>query len=651
MTETPPPPQPDNNEEFDFDLLPMAELVELPDLPFEVKEYNPHAAVESSQQQAGQPSPQPATKPRKKMGKLAKWVLSSGLSLGTLGTLSTTVYLENGNVAQECNISHIPVKDGKVTVGVDSFLGQVFEKNNHIVFGDTDHTAEEIPLFIAAHVRDLKAAGVNAIFIELDRKHQDTRDNYLRGRFSYQMLETYDYLNRQCKEHGIDVVLMDVDFKSDEAKDAYTRYSECMRKYKEQGIGFSNTEEYLGPGCGAFLREREEANHAWVELIKQKGYNKTVTLCGTHHTTNPHWFEPDTDELVAQLGGGCVYINLRPTTGAKDVSILRERRWNPVQEQPEFTIRMARLPEDVKKALNYDLFRHLAGRGEFDGLMSAPESTRAFVKMPWYEYVAMKEGGDHGYADYHQLCRYNEFREFNKNSKLDWLNDSPRGKALLGAYRNLEHLDYCLKNPHLNMIGMDKEAATSIKAEFWKANFIEVAQKMEKFNHESKRKHDEYQKRNPLFYGGSPTVQPSDLARIRWLALQEEKEPELARVIELTNDNSTLMPLIFHLGRPEEMRKQIEVSEKLGEQWKVACNCLQDAVYSKDMLVADAQLVIMKQIGVDIKKQPKDMLECANMKCLEALPEIEKQVEAYKRKKVRPENPAGMAGGKGGRSL
>lgn len=599
---------PDNNEEEE---LPEAELVE-----------------EGGEAQEAHPPPK-----RRRVLNRRNFLLA-----GAAGALGFGLYKgkqEHDNVAQECHIDHIPVKNGNVTLDVKEFLRQIYARNNHIVFGDTDHTAEEIPLFIAAHVNDLKAAGAQAIFIEFERAHQPYRDHYLRNKFSYQLLATYDYLNQECKKHGIDVILMDVDFKSDAAKDAYVKYCACMKNYKEKGIPFSNTEKYLGYGWKAFLREREEANAAWVDLIREKGYTKTVTVCGTHHTSNPHWFTPDTDEMIAKLGGGCVCMNIEPTDRT-NVAIRRESRWNPVAEKPEFTLQVAKLPNDLKNALNYNIFQHLVRREEFDTLMEADEAVRGFVKMPPFAYIAMTEGGDRGYYGYYARCNYDEYALFKKQGHLDWLADEAQGKAILEAYRNLNRLGGRLTNPTLNIVRADPAQMTPVMRCFWDRNFPGVIQRIEKLNQEIKQKTADYKRAHPGAYMPLIEFIPSELAQLRWLTLTDEKETEMAAIVDRVGRRPSLWSPIYYLGISEEDQKRRLLQQKTTNEWDKACETLQEAAYKKDMRAAREAIAAMKNTIAEINRQPEPLRRDFNSAATAILPEFEKQIALYEARKARP---------------
>lgn len=549
----------------------------------------------------------PSSPPPGRVKKAREWLLKHWKKVtlaGALGGAGTAGVIERNSVSQTAHVSHIPADSGKVTLSTADFLKELFARNNHVVFGDTDHTAEEIPMFIAAHVKALKEAGVEAIFLEVDREHQPNKDQVLKGKFSYQLQPTFDFINRECQKHGIEVRLMDISLQSEEAKDAAARYYECNRKWKEHGEPYAMDETHLGPHYKAFLAERDAANQQWVDLIKESGFKKTVALCGTRHTYNPHLFTPDVDEMIARdLGGGCVYANI-VVAKSEHVQAWRNRTIHPLKEVPEFTIQVPKLPEEMKKQLDYQVFEYLVSNGEYETIASASPVKQAFQKMEPASYLVMRTKNDEAYIPYGKHD-YGKFKEFEQNNRLEWLQDTPEGKAYQAVYSNMRRYEELLNMPGDEKPGNAQETTSGLMPLLWKGEFRTLAKMLETRDRDFKQKASQ-QKEPRKVYLGPPPIMESDKAKLYAAALHQEQEPALAQTIEYLEKNRYPWPTF--MVRPQKgsevMKLSNEKSLAVYYGWEKAISVTQKAIFEKDKPQAVAGLAQLKATAETVRNWP-----------------------------------------------
>lgn len=243
----------------------------------------------------------------------------------------------------------------------------ILSTKGHIVHADHDHTAEEIPLMVAAYVDTLSEMGVDAIFLELPQEynHKESVQKYGIGRTSYQVIPTDDYLRKYAEEHGIKVFYMDKDVTSEAAKRGEQAYFKHMRLSKTVGHDTPETLEALkaldGPDWEEFLKERRAVNQAWADFVEEMTQKyclrKSVSFGGSYHVINPIKDLPDFDEMIAAKPalGGCQLVHLYPNSIAKDPLVLL-----PDEEGMPVNFFLPTLPKQFKEKLSYEEFRALA---------------------------------------------------------------------------------------------------------------------------------------------------------------------------------------------------------------------------------------------------------------------------------------------------
>ena len=365
------------------------------------------------------------------------------LRIASTGSLVTAA-AAMGTAYKRYRTVHQPTgTDVDTTLDSESFLKALYEKNDCIAFGDTDHTMEEINLFVASHVKAMKEAGVQAIFIEAQRTYENDKDHYLQNRFSYQFTPTNYYLYQLCKENGVAVHLMDVEkkYKSPESEKEAELYFAWMKRWKENP-------ETAGPAPSTphHHKDRMDANVEWVELIKklckENGYTKIATIAGTAHLENPGFFTKDVDEMIADaLGIRCARVDIEVQRGRKTPGIFSAGTWDPLTETPEFRIVVPKLPDGLKKRMTQAIFNDLVKDRKYNDLLMQPEYVRAFqnedISEP--EYLAMRRDRAEDYPECKRNsgCTYEEYRPFLQNHHTDWLKGE-EAKLKLSAYEGVE---------------------------------------------------------------------------------------------------------------------------------------------------------------------------------------------------------------------
>lgn len=307
----------------------------------------------------------------------------------------------------------------KVAKDVDeetsAFLRSLLKNHNHIAFGDTDHTAEEINLFIAAHMKALKDAGVEAIFLEIEREPDPMKmDAMLANKSSNQLIPTNDYINKIAKEHGIKVFCMDVPFISEEAKRGAQLWYDYMRALKKDGPDADTTkaasEKRTGPDHEAFLKERREANQAWADFIEEKSKDKkSVSVSGTYHLFNPIEKDDDFDEMIAAKDciKSCVRVDIKP----RKVEHFKIKHPFAKRGEADYFIEVPKLHDTLKKELTLEIFKHLVESRQWETINSQFDPNANLDGIPLYLFMEMQRENDAANSELYKKFSYKMIRD------------------------------------------------------------------------------------------------------------------------------------------------------------------------------------------------------------------------------------------------
>ncbi len=280
-----------------------------------------------------------------------------------------------------------------------ALLADLIAKYKNIVFGDMDHSAEEIPLFIASQMRNLRKSGVEAIFLEFQEEnshHIEEHPNYSQTRVSYQHIASHNYLAQMAKEAGIRVFYMDKPLESEAAKRGAELYFDATEAIKTHG---RNSEEakaamaqLTGPDYDAFLKERDDVNQKWVDFIAAKTaehqLGSWVAIGGNRHTAGTHNF----DEMVRSHPslGTCVQVDLCPL----NVGGFKSLPGNGKPGFPDYILGIPDLPDALVKHIGFQLFEHLVKTGQWETIGTNMELQQQILSMPNANYLAMVKNSD-----------------------------------------------------------------------------------------------------------------------------------------------------------------------------------------------------------------------------------------------------------------
>lgn len=289
---------------------------------------------------------------------------------------------------------------------IGNLLKETLANHNHIVFGDTDHTAEEIGLFIASHMKAMKEAGVQAIFLELDRDDKHGAYTGVQGKFSHHVIETYEYLHAMAVEHKIQIFLMDKPVTSEAGIRGSKLYFEHMKLKKELGWDHERTREakakLTGEDWDAFLAERRKINQDWADYIestmKKNNFTKAISECGTYHVNNPIEGEDDFDEQLAKkdIIGSCTRIDL--------MAIGREDRANFIKmtkkhATPDYMIIVPQLSTKFKEHLSYEAFKYLVDSDQWRTIATKPDIIQYLEDMSPASFIQMMQTKDFAHVE------------------------------------------------------------------------------------------------------------------------------------------------------------------------------------------------------------------------------------------------------------
>jgi hypothetical protein len=288
---------------------------------------------------------------------------------------------------------------GATSLGTSDLISRLLKENDHIVFGDTDHSAEEIGLFIASQMKNLKQSGVDAIFLELDQ----SKNGFLTyDPTSFQLIPTIYFLETLAMEYGIKTYKMDTPLSSEAAKRGCELYFQHRKLRKTLGEGDEKTraafEALKGPDYDAFLKERDEVNAKWVKFIakttKDNNIQKSVSMCGNAHVDGAKNF----DELLAHNGsaGNVVRVDIE-TSPFKSGHTTSNEVYDP-SGKPHYTVIIPELPEDMKKGMTLEDFLAVVATEKWDGIgaraISEKNPEGEILHMGLENYERMMERND-----------------------------------------------------------------------------------------------------------------------------------------------------------------------------------------------------------------------------------------------------------------
>jgi len=339
---------------------------------------------------------------------IGRLVVSTAIGIGSLLSYQAVGLLRQRTPSRD-EIVDKALKDVSASFRQDTnaLLAKTLESNSHIAFADCDHTSEEIPLFIGAKLKTLKACGVDAIFLEMDRG--DNVDEALANNtYSYQVIKSHHYLNLLAKENGIKVFFMDKPFITEAAKRGAELHFACQRARKLHGEDSIENQQALalchGPDWEVFRKERREVNADWVaylsEMKKKHKLNKTVSLSG-----NAHFYDDDFDERLDNSDvGRSARIDLVPHKVSElltlDLSILKKKN------EAEHMLLLPEHPDDLKEHLTFPVYKDLVDTGRWEDVQNDPGT---YYELPRSEQIiVLKQTLREGFEAYSKYPGFDE---------------------------------------------------------------------------------------------------------------------------------------------------------------------------------------------------------------------------------------------------